>query len=204
MDMTEMRATLETALAPNDAFKRGWSYARAIVALGPVEELEMARAIIDADGTLRAKVAEHDGKFDDIAYEIELRRKWASGSTDLVDQTLIRFRRVAERTKGVGHKVALLAFSEFCSCDVHYACQLLEEVIEAFEGADEVERRCGPYGDGQWPRNHYPSVLSAMAMFTQRPCWVLRHLFLPEIGESGVKSFDAVYFKRKRSGHTSP
>jgi len=195
MEKSEMKTMLEAALADDDNFKRGWAYARAIVKLGPAEELEMARAIISADEKLREKAAKDS--FDDIEYETELRQKWTPELSS-VDQALARYPRVAERTRGVGYKVALLAFSEFSSCDVSYTCKVLEEVIAEFKsGANKVERRCGAYGNGQWPRNHYPSVLAAMAMFTQRPCWVLRHLFLPEINSSGLHNFDTVVFERK-------
>lgn len=195
MENSEMKTMLEGVLADDDKFKRGWAYARAIVKLGPVEELEMARATINADDNLRDRAARES--FDDITYEIELRQKWTPDLPS-VDQALARYPRVAERTKGVGYKVALLEFSQFCSCDVEYACQVLEEVIKEFEsGADEVERRCGAYSDGQWPRNDYPSVLAAMALFTQRPCWVLRHLLLSEVGSSGMKGFQTVQFTRR-------
>lgn len=194
MEKSEMKAMVEEALADDDNFKRGWAYAEAIVKLGSVEELEMARAIINADDNLRERAAQE--RFDDIKYETELRQKWMP-ELPLVDQTLARYPRVAERAKGVGYKVALLAFSEFCSCDMSYTCKVLEEVVTEFEsGANKVERRCGMYGNGQWPRNHYPSVLAAMAMFTQRPCWVLRHLFLPKVS-SGLHDFDTVVFERK-------
>ena len=196
-----MKTMLEAALADDDNFKRGWAYARAIVKLGPVEELEMARAIINADDNLREKVAKDD--FDDIEYEIKLRKKWTPELSS-VNQALARYPRVAERTKGVGYKVALLAFSEFCSCDVDYACKVLEEVVKEFDsGANKVERRCGMYGSGQWPRNHYPSVLAAMAMFTQRPCWVLQDLFLTEVGSSGMSGFDTVNFSRRQADKKS-
>jgi hypothetical protein len=195
MEKPEMKALLEAVLASDDKFKRGWAFAQAIVKLGPVEELEMAREIIDADDNLRERAAEDS--FDDIQYETGLRQKWSS-ELPSVDQALARHPRVAERAKGVGYKVALLAFSEFCSCDVNYACEVLEEVIKEFDsGASKVERRCGMYGSGRWPRNHYASVLAAMAIFTQRPCWVLRHLFLPEVTSSGMHGFDSMVFERK-------
>lgn len=201
MEKSEMKTMLQKALGVEDLYLRGWRYAEAIVSLGPVEELEMARAIINADDNLRERAAKD--KFDDIKYETELRQKWTP-ELPSVDQALARYPRVAERAKGVGYKVALLAFSEFCSCDVSYTCKVLEEVITEFEsGANKVERRCGMYGDGQWPRNHYPSVLAAMAMFTQRPCWVLRHLFLPENGSSGLHGFDTVVFERRQTDRKS-
>lgn len=201
MEKSEMKTMLEAALADDDTFKRGWAYSRAIVKLGPVEELEMARAIIDADGNLREKAAKDN--FDDIEYEIGLRQKWTP-ELPSVDQSLAHYPRVAERTKGIGYKVALLAFSEFCSCDVDFTCRQLEELIEEFEsGKDKVVHHCGMYAHGQWPRNHRPSVLAAMAMFTQRPCWVLQHLFLSEVGSSGLHGFDTVVFERRKTSLTS-
>jgi hypothetical protein len=195
MERFEMEMVLEAALADDNNFRRGRAYAKAIVELGSVEELMMARAIIGAKSSLRFR-ADTD-RFDDfIKYEIELRRKWTA-KLPSVDQALTRYPCVAKRTKGVGHKVALLAFSEFCSCDVDYTCKVLAEVIKDFEsGADKVERCCGKYSYGKWPRNDYPSVLAAMAMFTQRPCCVLRHLFLPEVGSSGLHRLDTVVFER--------
>ena len=111
MEKSEIKTMLEAVLADDDDSRRGWAFAKAIVKLGPVEELEMARAIIDANNNLREKVAKDD--FDDIKYEIELRQKWMS-KLPLVDQALARnYPRVAKRTKGVGYKVALLEFSEY-------------------------------------------------------------------------------------------
>jgi len=195
MEKPKLKTMLEKALGVEDPYLRGWRCAEVIVSLGPVEELEMAWAIINADDNLSEKASKD--RLDEIKYEIELRQKWVS-ELPSVDQSLARYPRVAERAKGVGYKVALLAFSDFCSCDVSYVCMVLEEVIAEFEsGANNVERRCGRYGDGQWPRNHYPSVLAAMAMFTQRPCWILRHLFLSEVSSSGLRDFDTVVFERK-------
>ena len=197
MQETEMRAMLTAALANDDLYKRGWAYAKALVRLGAVEELEMARAMVNADDNLQARVVKDH--FDDIAYEIELRQRWTS-ELPLVDAALAHYPLVAKRAQSIGPKIALLAFSEFCSCDVAYACEVLEEVLKELEsGAKKVERHCGSYGSGQWPRNHYPSVLAAMAMFTQRPCWVIRHLFLPEIVRSGMRGFGTVIFSRSDS-----
>ena len=193
MEKSKIKTMLEKALAEEDSYKRSWAYAKSIVKLGSVKELEIARAIIDNDNNLREKVADDDN----IEYEIKLRRSWVS-ELPSVDQALSYYPRVAERTKNVGYKVALLAFSQFCSCSVSYTCKVLEEVISEFEsGANKVERRCGMYGDGQWSRNHYASVLSAMAIFTERPCWVLRHLFLSEVGKSSMYGTSTVAFERK-------
>ncbi len=191
-----METLLRGALAEEDNFKRGWAFAKAVVTLGPVEELEMARAIIDADDNLREKAA--NSSSDDITYETGLRQRWTPHLPS-VDQALALCPRMAERSKGVGYKVALLAFSEFCSCDVAFTCKLMEEVIAEFDsGNNKVERRCGMYADGQWPRNHTPSVLAAMAIFTQRPCWVLRHLFLSGLGSSCQHGNGTIVFERKK------
>ncbi len=194
MEKTEMEAMLKVALAEKDSLKRGWNFAQEIVKLGSVQELEMVQAIIRADDKLSNKIS--GGDFDGIEYEIELRRTW-SAKLLLVSEVVVRYPHVAKRTNSDGYKVALLVFSEFCSCDVDYVCKVLEEVIAEFEaGAKKVERRCGSYAGGQWPRNHYASVLAAMAMFTQRPCWVIRYLFLPEVDSSSC-GFKTVVFERK-------
>lgn len=200
MEYSEMKAMLEKALGVEDRHLRGWRFAEAIVSLGPIEDLETAQAIIDADDNLHERAVSKD----EIEYEIKLRKKWSSG-LPLADHALAQHPLTAERAKNIGYKVALLAFSEFCSCSVYFTCQLLDELIEEFKsGKNRVERKCGMYASGQWPHNHYPSVLSAMAMFTQRPCWVLRHLFLPECDRSGLYGVDdphsaTVAFKRKQS-----
>ncbi|HJN62905.1 MAG TPA: hypothetical protein QGH03_01595 [Candidatus Paceibacterota bacterium] len=201
MKQSDIKAMLEEALVDDDNFKRGWAYARAIVKLGSVEELNMAQAIIDADDNLCKKTADDD--FDDIEYETGLRNKWTPELSS-VDQALTRYPYVAERTKGIGYKVALLAFSEFCSCDVDYTCKILEEVVTKLEsGVNEVKDNCGDYASGRWPQNHRPSVLAAMAIFTQRPCWVLKHLFLTEVGSSGMEGLRRVYFKRRQTDQKS-
>lgn len=195
MEFQEMKEMVEEALAIENIFKRDLAYAKVIVKLGPIEELEMAQAIVDARDDLRNKVAKK--KFNDIEHEIKLRHKWMSKILSL-NQALLSCSHVAKRTKGIGYKIALLEFSEFCSCEVTYTCKILEEIIAEFElGVNEVRRDCGTYASGQWPLNHYPSVLAAMALFTQRPCWVLRHLFLLEIKNSGICNFETIYFERE-------
>lgn len=194
MQQSELKTLLEKALGVEDDFKRGWAYAKAVVRLGPVEELEMARAIINDDENLLKKA----GSLDQIECETRLRKKWMPHLPS-VDEALARYPRVAARSKGVGYQVALLAFSEFCICDVAFTCKLLDEVIAEFEsGKDKVELlHCEIYGSGPWPRNHKASVFAAMAMFTQRPCWVLRHLFLCEVWRSGMGSNGTIEFQRE-------
>lgn len=187
----EMKNLLRDALSIEDSFKRGWAYSKAIVRLGSVEELEAARAFVQSlPGKLPTRAVDED----DIEHEIGFRNQWVP-HVESVDSALGNYPRVANRVQGLGYKVAILRFADFCSCDVKFACELLEEIIVELEkGCIKVERHCGPYADGQWPWNHRPSVLAAMAMFSQRPCWVMRHLFLPEVMSSGMRGFTTVSF----------
>jgi hypothetical protein len=200
---TEIQNSLREALSIEDSSKRGWAYAKAVVKIGGVEELEEAWAFIQSFPELseRARQLSMKDQDDDILYAIENQRKWIP-QLEFVDSALKDYPRVAERVTGVNYKVALLHFADFCNCDVGLVCKVLEEIIKEFEsGKDKVVFTKPQRHPFILPRNYRPLVEAAIAHYTQYPCWVLKHLFLPERGRSGAQighGGDFVFFERKK------
>lgn len=200
---TEMKNSLREALSIEDLHKRSWAYAKAVVKIGGVEELEEAWAFIQSFPELseRARQLSKEDQDDDILFAIENQKK-RTPQLESVDSALKDYPRVAERVTGVNYKVALLHFADICNSDVGLVCKVLEEIIKAFEsGKDKVvfpKPRRNPFF---LPRNYRPLVEAAIAHYTQYPCWVLQHLFLPERGHSGAQighGGNFVFFERKK------
>lgn len=195
MEETALQTNIRKILAIENDSERSWAFAKAMVALDLVSELEEARLFVQADERLFSLLGK--SSLEGIKLEIELRTSLAHEFTQ-VDREIQGYPTICELRPTTALKVALLHFSLFASCDVSLTCRLLEEILKKFKsGADKYETNCGFYAEGQWPRNHRPSVLSAIATFSQRPCWVLRHMFLPNLARSGLNGNGVVYFNIK-------